>query len=143
MPAPIKGLYAPRFTDLTFGMMGIGSALLLGFGPHNAEARLQSTVFDPMVGTLVLGFVVVFGIAACLYHRIDRRSWDDYMAQIVSQSALIGMVTFLMAGAVGEIVALQLLGGPVQLPMIMGGVPMACLGWAIGYGFLRVRGTDQ
>lgn len=142
MPKPAKGLYAPLLVDITFAVLGIGSAALLGLGSQKGIAIPEQQV-PASAGPFLLAIVVACGVAACLYHRIDRQGWDDYMAQVVSQSALIGMVTLLMAAAIGELAAVQILGSPLQLPLMMGALPMAALAWAIGYFFLRWRGTGE
>lgn len=143
MPKTAKGLYAPRVVDLAVGLMGLGSAALLAFGPMQPNPDIMASSIHPLAGPLLLASVVICGIAACLFHRIDRRGWDDYMAQIVSQSALIGMVTFLLSAALAEIGAMNFMSGINPLPMMRGAIPMATLAWAIGYFFLRWRGTGE
>lgn len=141
MPNPSKGLYAPRFVDALFAIMGAGSAVMLING-QNAVLPQGETSIASLSGLFLLGLVTLIAMSACLYHAIDRKGWDDYMGQIVTQSAMIGMVTVLLTGVVFEL----LVGPNVALTrppsMIQGMVPVAALSWAIGYGFLRIRGTN-
>lgn len=143
MTSPSKGLYAPRLADVTFALMGLGSSFVLAIASGQIESVFPALENGAKLGPIILGLVLVFGLSACAMHRFDRRHWDDYMAQVVTQSALIGMVTLILSATFGEVLALHFFGGPIRLPMIMGAVPMACLGWAIGYAFLRLRGTGQ
>lgn len=143
IPKPAKGLYATRLVDLTFVIMGLGAAILLGLGNLPSQFPVADPEQVALAGPILLSSVILTGIATCLFHRIDRRGWDDYMGQVMSQSALIGMVTLILAGALSEFVALKWLGGSTQLPMIVGMIPMAALAWAMGYFFLRWRGTGQ
>ena len=142
MPQPAKGLYATRFVDITFAVMGLGSAALL----YNAGALiLPHTVTaanKAWVGPVLLGAVFLIALSACLYHKIDQRGWDDYMGQIVTQSALIGMVSILLTGVVYDFLIAPWLGATAPAMMVQGMVPIACLAWAMGYGFLRWKGTS-
>ncbi len=141
MPHTAKGLYAPRLVDLTFAIMGLGSAVLLANGQALAVPQPGAPSAPLPSGLIMLATVVLIGISACLMHRVDRKGWDDYMGQIVTQSAMIGMVTLLLSA-----VAIDFLLGPafdVAPPgsMIQGTVPVAALSWSIGYAFLRWKGT--
>ncbi len=141
MPRPAKGLYAPRLVDITFALMGFGSAALLFKGGTLSIPPATSTAAEPYSGLAVFALVVLVALSACLAHKIDRQGWDDYMAQIVAQSALIGMVTVLLAGVAFDFLLVPWLGLAAPGLMIQGMVPIACLAWAIGYGFLRWKGT--
>ncbi len=141
MPNPAKGLYAPRFVDLTFAAMGLGSALLL-FNSNGFSAPHPLTEANvPLTGIALLGLALVIGVVACFTHKTDQRGWDDYMGQVVSQSALIAMVTIILTGTVFDFLIAPWLGIAAPDMMIQSMVPIACLAWAIGYGFLRWRGT--
>lgn len=142
MPSPAKGLYAPRLVDLTFALMGIGSAVLLAKGGDLASPFAAGVLANPMAGLLMLVSVILIGMASCIAHAFDRRGWDDYMGQIVSQSALIAMVTILLSGVVFDFLIAPNFALRAPDLMIQGMVPIACLAWALGYGFLRWKGTN-
>ncbi|WP_284125407.1 hypothetical protein [Parerythrobacter aestuarii] len=143
MPQTSKGLYAPRLADLTFAIIGTGSLAILGFGAERPDLPMLEGEFQARAGHWLLAFVVAAGIATALSHRFDRQRWDDYMRQVVAQSALIGMVTFIIAAALAEVTAFHLFGVPISRPMTLGAIPMAGLAWSIGYAFLRWRGTGE
>lgn len=143
MPQTAQGLYAPRLADLTFGVIGLGSLYILGFGAERPDLPLLDGDFQNRVGQWLLAFVALAGLATAISHRFDRKRWDDYMRQVVSQSALIGMVAFLVAGALAEVTAFHMFGGPISRPLALGALPMAGLAWSIGYFFLRWRGTKE
>ena len=141
MPKAAKGLYATVFVDATFIIMGGASALMLLAGQD--KLLPQGTVdVGSLSGLFLFALVVLVALSACLYHAVDRKGWDDYMGQIVTQSAMIGMVSIILTGFTFEL----LLGPNVALTrppsMIQGMLPIAGLSWAIGYGFLRIRGTN-
>ena len=142
MPQPAKGLYTPRLVDFTFALMGLGSAVLL----YNSGALLAphaiSASNSGWIGLALLGSVLSIGLSACVFHRIDQRGWDDYMGQVVTQSALIGMITILLTGVVYDFLIAPWLGTAAPAMMVQGMVPIACLAWAMGYGFLRWKGTS-
>ncbi len=141
MPHTAKGLYAPRLVDFTFGIMGLGSAVLLANGQSLALPPIHAPLPPLLSGTIVLATVVLIGISACVMHRIDRKGWDDYMGQIVTQSAMIGMVTLLLCGVAIDFLLGPLLSVDSPRSMIQGMVPIAAFAWSIGYGFLRWKGT--
>ena len=142
MPQPAKGLYTPRFVDVTFAVMGLGSATLL----YNAGAlTLPHSIIaanEGWVGPVLRGAVLRIALSSCLFHKIDQRGWDDYMGQIVTQSALIAMVTLILSGVVYDFLIAPWLGATAPALMVQGMVPIACLAWAMGYGFLRWKGTS-
>jgi len=132
MPTPAKGLYAPRIVDLTFGAMGIGSAILLLNTPSLATPPATSTASAPLSGLATFALVVLVALSACVAHKIDRRGWDDYMGQVVTQSSMIAMVTLLLTGVGFDFLLSPWLGLQVPALMIQGMVPIACMAWAIG-----------
>ena len=142
MPSPAKGLYAPRLVDITFAVMGLGSsALLLNAGKLNMSG-VSGADADPATGLYLFGAVILVAIASCIAHIFDRRGWDDYMGQIVTQSALIGMVTLLLVGVVFDFLIAPTMAIRTPDLMIQGMVPIAALAWACGYAFLRWKGTN-
>lgn len=142
MPSPAKGLYAPRLVDLTFAAMGLGSAVLLFKSQGFSAPHALNSANAPMTGVVLLGLALLIAIVACFAHKTDQRGWDDYMGQVVSQSALIAMVTIILAGALFDFMIAPWLGIAAPDMMIQSMVPIACLAWSIGYGFLRWKGTS-
>ena len=143
MTSPGKGLYAPRFVDLTFGVMGLGSAVLLANSAAFAPLTLRAASAHPLSGWLLLGSVLLVAIASCAAHAFDRRGWDDYMGQIVTQSALIGMVSVLLVGVLRDFLLAPVIGVRNPELMVQGMVPIAALSWSVGYGFQRLKGTNS
>lgn len=141
MPKPAKGLYAPRIVDLTFGVMGLGSAILL-FQTGNLVRTPPAIAPHTYQGPILLGCVALITLSACAYHFIDRRGWDDYMGQVVTQSAMIAMVTIILSGIMIDFLLTPVAGITLPRLSVQGLIPIACLAWAIGYGFLRWRGTS-
>lgn len=143
MPKPAKGLYHPIVVDLVFAAMGGASAFAL----FRLQSPNSAVVLDAsersLAGPLLLGCVILCGVAACLYHRVDRRGWDDYMGQVFQQSAVIALVSLIMAAVAADLIAAKVLGAPIQLPLVSGTVPMAGIAWSLGYFFLRWRGTGE
>jgi hypothetical protein len=141
MPSPAKGLYAPLFVDLTFAIMGLGSAALLYYSSSFSAPHALIDANTSLTGVALLALALVTAVIACFTHKTDQRGWDDYMGQVVSQSALMAMVTIILTGTVFDFVVAPWLGISAPPMMIQGMVPIACLAWSIGYGFLRWRGT--
>ncbi len=142
MTQTAKGLYATRFVDITFAVMAVGSAVLLTNSGKLPAAGIAAEDTNPLSGVYLFGAVVLVAISACIAHNFDRRGWDDYMGQIVSQSALIGMITVLLSGAVFDFLIAPAFGARTPDLMIQGMVPIGAFAWAFGYGFLRWRGTN-
>ena len=143
MTAPGKGLYAPRFVDVTFLVMGLGSAALLVNNAALANLPLSSSAATSLGGWLLLGSVALVARASCFAHAFDRRGWDDYMGQIVTQSSMIGMVTVLLSGVLWDFLLAPQFGLKTPTLMIQGMVPIAAFSWSVGYGFLRWKGTNS
>lgn len=143
MPKPAKGLYSPTMVNLIFALMGVASAAKLAFMTLPAELAALDRSSSDMIGPVMLASVVICAVAACLYHRVDRRGWDDYMGQVFTQSAVIALVALLLAAVMADLFAVKVLGAPIQLPLISGVVPMAGIAWSMGYFFLRWRGTGE
>ena len=134
-------LYAPRFADLFFGLAGIGSTVLLVFGSSRQVPQAQAGEPAGFPGIALAGAVILIAILSCFVHRFDRKGWDDYMFQVVAQSALIGMVSLLIAGMALDFVLSPWLGVPQSRQMVHGMIPIALTSWTIGYFYLRLRGT--
>lgn len=141
MPSPAKGLYAPRIVDMTFAVMGIGSGVVL-FQASKVSIPATEAVLHPQHGLILLATIAAIALSACAYHFIDRRGWDDYMGQVVTQSAMIAMVTIILSGIAIDFLLAPLAGFSLPRLSVQGMIPIACLAWAIGYGFLRWRGTS-
>ena len=75
-------------------------------------------------------------------HKVDQKGWDDYMGQVVSQSALIAMITIIIVAPLFDFLIAPTLGLMVPAMLMQGMLPIACLAWAIGYFFLRWKGTS-
>lgn len=142
MTTRAKGLYAPRLVDIAFAVMGIGSATLIVARDFTIAAGNSNGIAHPLAGLAILGLLAVIGLATCLYHHIDRRGWDDYMGQIVTQSAMIAMVIFILFATVFDFLLGPALETEAPAKLIHLALPVACGGWAMGYGFLRWKGTN-
>ena len=146
MPNPAKGLYAPRIVDATFALMGLGSAVIIVNSSSiaaNAPPHAAAPIFsDTVMGLAMLACLLLVSLVTCLFHSVDRKGWDDYMGSIVNQSAMIGMVTLILFSALFDIFVAPAIGGQAPSRLILSTVPIACLGWSLGYLFLRWKGTN-
>lgn len=141
MPQAAKGLYAPRIVDVTFAAMGLGSAALLASGSEIANTLVTPNASAPFSGLFLLGTVILIAISSCLVHQIDRKGWDDYMGQVVTQSAMIAVITTILAAVAFDFLIAPAFGLSLPQMMIQGVLPIICGAWAIGYFFLRWKGT--
>lgn len=137
-----KGLYATRLVDLTFTVMALGSATLLINGGTLSMSGVSGAQANPAAGLYLFAMVTLIAIASCIAHVFDRRGWDDYMGQVVSQSALIGMVTVLLTGPLFDFLIAPNFALRAPDLMIQGMVPIAAFAWSVGYAFLRWKGTN-
>lgn len=135
-------LYKPRFADLFFGLAGVGSTTLLIFGSSRPVQQAASSAPSVSLGLALAGAVIAIAMLSCFAHKIDRRGWDQYMFQIMAQSAYIGMISFLIAGVALDFLLSPWLGLPQSQQMVLGKLPIAVTSWAIGYFYLRVTGTE-
>lgn len=143
MPRPGQGLYAPRFVDIAFAIMGIGAGMLLALGSQLPVQATLSPQASSAAGFILFGAVLLTAFASCLVHHIDRRGWDDYMGPVITHSAMIAIITLLLVGVGFDFLLAPNFGLKSPDSMIQGMVPIACLSWAIGYFFLRWKGTAQ
>jgi len=138
-----QGLYAPLLVDLTFGFMGLGSIFILAFGPTNTPPATAIASDKSNGGFVIAACVILITLVSCIVHKWDRKGWDDYMQQIVTQSALIGMVSLLLAGVLWDFVLTPMFGMPVSPRLVLSMIPIACTAWSIGYFYLRFNGTSE
>ena len=141
MPTQSKGLYAPRLVDGAFAFMAAGSVFIIANAPALPVPEAATTT-GMTSGFILLATVALVGLASCLVHAIDRKGWDDYMRQIVTQSALIGMITVFLTGAAWDTFISPNLGYARPGNFTLGMIPIAALSWSIGYFWLRIRGTN-
>lgn len=138
-----RKLYSTRYFDRVFGLSAILclAGLLLS---ATREFPLPPLPEQPIVYGLVLcATVIALTLLSCLTSRLDHRYADDYLFQLLSQSAMIALVAIILVAIAKDLVLLPLFGGPQATLMMVSVIPVAGLSWALGYFFLRLRGTGK
>lgn len=136
-----KRLYSTRYFDWVFGLGGILclTGLLLS---ATRPFPLPPLPENPLVYGLVLcATVIALALLSCLTSRLDQRFADDYLFQLLAQSAMISVFATILVSFVKDVVLLPLFGGTQAPFMTATVIPVVGLSWAIGYFYLRLRGT--
>ncbi len=138
-----RKLYSTRYFDWVFGLSAILclAALLL---PATRESPLPSLPEQPIVYGLVLcTTVIALALLSCLTSRLDHRFADDYLFQLLCQSAMIGLFAVILVALAKDLALLPIFGGPQTTLMTITVIPVVGVSWPIGYFFLRLRGTGK
>jgi hypothetical protein len=134
-------LYSTRYFDWVFG---IGAILCLAALTLSAvkEFPLPSPPEQPILyGVVLCATVIAVSLLSCLTSRLDHRYADDYLFQLLAQSAMIAVVAIILVSIAKDLVLLPLFGGTQAPLMIITVIPVVGLSWALGYFYLRLRGT--
>ena len=136
-----KAIYSTRYFDWVFGIGGILCLAALTLSALK-EFPLPSPPEQPILyGVVLCATVIAVSLLSCLTSRLDHHFADDYLFQLLAQSAMIAVVAIIVIAIARDLVLLPLFGGPQSTSMIVAIVPVVGLSWAIGYFFLRLRGT--
>lgn len=138
-----RKIYSTRYFDWMFGLSAILclAALLL---PATREFSLPQLPVQPIVYGLVLcATVIALTLLSCLTSRLDHRYADDYLFQLLSQSAMIALVAIILVAVAKDLVLLPVFGGPQTTLMTITVIPVVGVSWATGYFYLRLRGTGE
>ncbi|GEM_PF-1348859 len=136
-----KAIYSTRYFDWVFALGAVLCLMVLLFSASR-EFPLPPLPSQPVLYGLIL-CATVFAIAllSCLTSRLDHRYADDYLFQLLAQSAMIAVVAIILVSVAKDLVLLPLFGGSQAPLMTVTVIPVVGLSWAIGYFFLRLRGT--
>lgn len=138
-----KRLYSTRYFDWVFGINALLclSALLISAG---ADLPIAPEVDRPILfGLAMCATVIAVSLLSCLTSRLDHRYADDYLFQLLSQSAMIALIAIILVTIVRDIVLLPIFGAPPTSLAIITVIPVIGVAWATGYFFLRWRGTGE
>ncbi len=123
--------------DWLFLFLLAASITILVIGGIKAEP--SSFVPPPLFPKLALliGATLLLSAVATLGAKLDRRHLDDYQFQMVTNGAVIGIITTIFVNMVWEI-------GKDILPPITSDDLMAVMigSWSLGYFFYRWRGLN-
>ena len=132
-----RWLYSPRANDLAFAFAGLASAALLATGPLVRRVSPPPFEYSPVMGFVLVAVIVAASVFAAFIARLDNRNLDEYMFLLLAKSALIAIVTLIVAWALWTALFAGNLGDLPGAAMM----PMVFLAWSAGYGYTRIRGT--
>ncbi len=90
---------------------------------------------DPLMKILVLaGLTVIIAFVATYAAAMDRRKVEDYYFQLMTNGAIVGIVTTLFVNLVWDLLYGPLTGDDVIAVMLAS--------WSMGYFFYRIRGLN-
>ncbi len=90
---------------------------------------------DPVLKIIALaGLTLVIAFIATLAAAMDRRKVEDYYFQLMTNGAIVGIVTTLFINLVWDLLYGPLRGDDVIAVMLAS--------WSLGYFFYRVRGLN-
>ncbi len=128
-----------RFADTSFAVLALAGSYLIFKEPQSAALAIDS--WNPW---LELGCAFILTIIMASYAvwgaRLDRRCAEDYVFQLITNAALIAVITSLMSHAIWDMSFLNERGLPKPTSGDMIGVMI--LSWAMGYTFYRLRGLN-
>lgn len=138
-----KRLYSTRYFDWVFGI----SALLCIFAiALSADADLpvaQDAERPILFGLAMCATAIAASLLFCLTSRLDHRFADDYLFQLLSQSAMIALFAVILVTIIRDMVLLPIFGAPQTSLTMITVLPVIGVAWPIGYFFLRWRGTGE
>ena len=123
--------------DWLFGFLLTVSIAILVISGLKAEAsEFAPPPLFPKIAFLV-GAMVALSAIATVGAKLDRRHLDDYLFQMISNGAVIGIITTLLVNMVWEI------GNEILPPITTDDLMAVMLGsWSLGYFFYRWRGLN-
>lgn len=90
---------------------------------------------DPVLKIIALaGLTLIVAFIATLAAAMDRRKVEDYYFQLMTNGAIVGIVTTLFVNLVWDLLYGPLRGDDVIAVMLAS--------WSLGYFFYRVRGLN-
>ncbi len=132
-------IISTRFADISFSVLALAGAYLIFKEPSSAALAIDS--WNPW---LELGCAFILTIIMASYAvwgaKLDRRCAEDYVFQLVTNAALIAVITSIMSHAIWDMSFLNERGLPKPTSGDMLGVMI--LSWAMGYGFYRIKGFN-
>jgi hypothetical protein len=123
--------------DFVFGLAGLtGLAGLVISGYHGGPAIPPAP--DPLVkGAALVGVVVAGWLLAIQSTRLDQKLADDFVYEMLTKSAFIGMMGFIFIVVLWQVLLAHTLGGLTEYATI--GILVDA--WSLSYFYTRVRGT--
>lgn len=136
-----NSLYSTRYFDWVFGisaLLGLGAIVLSA----DADLPIAPETNRPILfGLVMCATVILVSLLSCLTSRLDRRYADDYLFQLLSQSGMIALFAIILVTIVRDVILLPIFGAPQTSLTVVTVLPVIGVAWAIGYFFLRLRGT--
>ena len=124
--------------DWRFVFLLAASIAILVIGGLKAEASqfVPPPLFPKLV--LLIGAMVTLSAIATLGAKLDRKHLDDYLFQMITNGAVIGIITTIFVNMACEI-------GKDFMPPINSDDLMAVMvgSWSLGYFFYRWRGLNS
>lgn len=128
-----------RLVDILFAVIGTAGVYTIFKEPKSAEIIVNN--WNPWLETgLAIVLTSIMALYAVWGAKFDRRCAEDYVFQLVTNAALIAVITAMMSHAIWDFSMLNERGLPKPTSGDIMGVLM--LSWAMGYGFYRARGVN-
>lgn len=118
--------------DWVFGLLLIISGIILVSENFDPEPMIA---VEPLLKIAILaGLTLITGLIATFFAAFDKRHADDYFFQLMSSSAIIGIVTAMFVHIIWDFIYGPLRGDDMVAVMMAG--------WSLGYFFYRIRGLN-
>jgi len=135
----------PRFYKISVGKVDIvmlilvvaGTTLLFS-GPDKAAAYVVPVSAAAKAGLAVLATAII-ALLATWGTNMDRRCAEDYVFQLITNAAVIAVVSTMFVHLIWDMSFLNEMGLPK--PESSDAVGVMMLSWAFGYYFYRFRGV--
>lgn len=128
-----------RLVDIAFAVIGSAGVYTIFKEPKSAEIIVNS--WNPWFETgLAIALTSLIALYAVWAAKFDRQCAEDYVFQLVTNAALIAVITAMLSHAIWDFSMLNARGLPKPTSGEIMGVLM--LSWAMGYIFYRARGVN-
>lgn len=119
--------------DWAFGLLLIISGITLVNENFDPEPM---TAMEPVIKiAILLGLTLAIASVVTFLSALDKRRADDYFFQLISNGAIIGIVTTMFVHLIWDLIYGPLRGDDIIAVMMAG--------WSLGYFFYRVRGLNS
>lgn len=129
-----------RFADISFSILALAGTYLIFKEPKSATLAVDS--WNPWMETaaaiLLTSLMALYAVWGA---KFDRRCAEDYVFQLITNAALIAVITCIMSHAIWDMSFLNERGLPKPTSGDMLGIMV--LSWAMGYGFYRLKGFNS
>lgn len=132
-------ILSTKFADISFSVLALAGTYLIFKEPKSAALIIDSWNPWAELGAAII-LTTIMAAYAVWGAKLDRRCADDYVFQLVTNAALIAIITTIMSHAIWDLSFLNERGLPKPTTGDMLGVMI--LSWAMGYGFYRMKGFN-